>query len=354
MSRSVPRRREPVIERVWYGGAVSARVARAALVPFERLYAGAVAIRSQLYDSGRAKVYPAAVPAVSIGNLSVGGTGKTPMAAWFAAALRARGAHPAIVLRGYGGDEADVHRILNPDVPVIVDADRVLGVRHAADAGADLAVLDDAFQHRRLARVADVVLVSADRWTANHRLLPAGPWREPMEAIRRATLVIVTRKAADDEQVNALCGLVAALAPAVPVCSIRLAADALVRVGDGERMEIGALQGRAVHLIAAIGDPGALVRQLEEAGATVTADLFRDHHALTGPEIATIATGIGPKILAVCTLKDAVKMGDRWPREGPALWYVSQRVIVERGVGAIEGVLDGLLRARHQNGPTAG
>src|SRR5437764_1070790 len=99
--------------------------------------------------------HPPAVPVLGLGNLSVGGTGKTPIAAWAAAELRHLGAHPAMLLRGYGNDEPLVHGELNHRVPVVVNADRVIGVEQAVAAGADCVILDDGFQHRRLARQVD-------------------------------------------------------------------------------------------------------------------------------------------------------------------------------------------------------
>src|SRR5687768_3928318 len=151
--------------------------------------------RRHLYDSGVFRSEDPVLPAVSVGNLSSGGTGKTPFAAWLAAQL-GQSARPAIALRGYGGDEAEVHRRLNPDVPVVVNADRAAAIREAQTLGADVVVLDDAFQHRRIARVADVVLLSTEQLMRPLRLLPAGPWREPLSAARRADLIVVTRKSA--------------------------------------------------------------------------------------------------------------------------------------------------------------
>src|SRR5690242_15793153 len=98
-----------------------------------------------LYDTGVFASHDPAIPAVSVGNVTVGGTGKTPVAAWIATELVERGARPAIVLRGYGDDEPLVHARLNPNVPVIVAADRVAGIAQARDTGATIAVLDDAF-----------------------------------------------------------------------------------------------------------------------------------------------------------------------------------------------------------------
>ena len=232
-ARWTTRRRGPVddrglAERVWYGGDALASSVRTALIPAERIFGGLVGARDILYDAGWLPALETPIPAVSVGNLTVGGTGKTPMAAWIARGLAARGAQPAVVLRGYGDDEPLVHRALNPDIPVIVGADRVAAVAQAAAAGATVAVLDDAFQHRRVQRLADIVLISADRWTGDVRLLPAGPWREPLESVRRATLVVVTRKAASDLRVGEVHEQLARIAPAIPRVSVRLAPGDLV------------------------------------------------------------------------------------------------------------------------------
>jgi tetraacyldisaccharide 4'-kinase len=345
------------VERVWYSRNAAASTLRTALVPAERLFGAIVGARDILYDAGWLPAAETAIPAVSIGNLTVGGTGKTPMAAWMAAELAKRGAAPGVVLRGYGADEPLVHELLNPGVPVIVNPDRAAGIAAAARAGAGIAVLDDAFQHRRVQRIADLVLVSADRWSGEVRLLPAGPWREPLAAVRRATLVVVTRKAATDEMVASLHAALASAAHAVPRVSVRLALGDLVRTGATAPRDVqplGAVDGRAVHAVLSIADPQAFVRQLEERGATVSARIFPDHHAFTAAETESLATGFRPDDLIVCTLKDAVKLAPHWPRVAPPLWYVSQQVMVERGVGGLERVVDDLARLSSRTSPTAG
>jgi len=150
------------VERIWEGNGVPERVARAVLFPFEELYRGVVAVRGQLYDRELLGSIHSSIPVISVGNLTVGGTGKTPVANWIAGTLREHGAKPAIVLRGYGIDEILVHRELTPGLPVIAAKDRAEGIGRAAAAGATVVVLDDAFQHRRAARDADIVIVSAD------------------------------------------------------------------------------------------------------------------------------------------------------------------------------------------------
>jgi tetraacyldisaccharide 4'-kinase len=334
------------MERLWFGDDVWARTGRLVLAPFEGIYGAVVRARGMLYDAGVLRALPTAVPAISVGNLSVGGTGKTPVAAWLASELAARGAHPAIVLRGYGEDEPLVHRVINPGVPVVVAPDRVDGSVRARAAGADVVVLDDAFQHRHARRAADVVLLSADRWTAAPHLLPAGPYREPMRALRRASLIIITRKAEDLSASEMASAEALRAAPLVPQAWVRLAPDALLSIDEAGRQPLTALDGRDVHVLAAIGDPGAFVRQLEQLGARVTATIYPDHHHFSDDEIASFARRMTAGAVAVCTLKDAVKVRGRWPREAPTLWYVSQHVIVERGWERVEQALATVLDAR--------
>lgn len=354
-----------IVERIWFGDDAIAGAARFALTPLEWLYAGGVALRGALYDAGVLPSHEPRLPAVSVGNLTVGGTGKTPVAAWFACELAARGARPAIVLRGYGDDEPLVHRQLNPALPVIASPDRLAGVERAVAEGADLAVLDDAFQHRRARRVADVVLVSADRWGRARHLLPAGPWREPLRALRRASLAIVTRKACSHAQAEAVHEALRRVAPDVPVAIGHLALGELRRVDDTparagaganapvERVDgaaslpIDALAGERVLAISAVGDAGAFAAQLAAAGATVRAAPFPDHHRFTHAEAEHLAREIGMGERAICTLKDAVKLAPLWPREAPALWYVSQQLSIDSGRGAIEALMAALLAARH-------
>jgi tetraacyldisaccharide 4'-kinase len=335
------------LERLWWGNGPAARLARAALRPLEAVYAGAMLVRGALYDAGILPSRDPVLPTVSIGNLSVGGTGKTPLAAWTIAELARRGARPAIVLRGYGADEPLVHAILNPAVPVVVEADRVHGVARAAVMGADIAVLDDAFQHRRARRAADVVLVSTEQWQRSRRLLPAGPWREPLGALRRASLTIVTRRTATPVEAQRVADDLRVAAPAVPAAVVLLALDTLHDATQAHRtLPLSALSGSRTLAVAAIGDPQSFLRQLREAGAAVRSAVYPDHFRFGPADAMRVAADVRRDELVVCTLKDAVKLAPHWPREATPLWYVSQRVVVEQGSEAIRAVLDSVLRAR--------
>ena len=294
-----------------------------------------------------------------------------------------RGAHPSIVMRGVGDDEWRVHGTLNPGIPVVVSPDRGVGAVVARTRGADCVVLDDAFQHRRAARVADLVLLSADQWNGAVRLLPAGPFREPLDSLRRAHVVVITVKAATVEQVNAVAAAVRAAAPGVAQAVVHLVPGPLRLAAMLAQQRSGSagfpapsvsagsersgpvrdllthppewLLQRDIGVVSAIGDPAAFEAQLRVLGA-VTQRVWRfpDHHRFTAAEATRIASAAVDWSGVVCTLKDAVKLSTCWPREAPPLWYLSQSVVVVRGAEALDGALARLLAARSATSLTAG
>jgi tetraacyldisaccharide 4'-kinase len=333
---------ERAINRVWESASLPARAARAALIPASWVYGAIVAVRNAAFDRGIFRSNPLPLPSISVGNLTVGGTGKTPVSAFIAARLAEMGMKPAIVMRGYGGDEPLVHARLNPGIPVFAAADRVRGALDARAAGRDVVVLDDAFQHRRAKRDADVVLLSADL-AGPVRQLPAGPWREPLESLARASLIIVTRKGASPVRARELLAHARPFAPAAGGAIVHLAASELVEWMSGNVLYPKALHGKKVLAAAAIGDPRAFAAQLRHAGALVDLAAERDHHAYSAADAARLARRAGASELVVCTLKDAVKLGPVWPREAPPLWYVSQRVVLESGGAELDRILASLV-----------
>lgn len=346
---------------VWHDRSATAAIARAALSPLSSLFGVVVASRNRGFDRGD-DVLPVALPALSVGNLTVGGTGKTPVAAWCVAQLRERGARPALVMRGYGDDEWRVHGLLNPGANVIADVDRVRGIATAASDGADCAVLDDAFQHRRASRVADLVLLSADAWSGAVHVLPSGPWREPMTSLRRATAAVITIKGARGEsQLSAVRQAVAAAAPDVPVAVVAIVAAGLREVASGAAVEglggpeqpLASLDGQAVTLVSAIAAPAAFEDMIAAQGAYVVARRYPDHHTFTRRDIEDMLRAVKPSERFVCTLKDAVKLAPVWPRAAPPLWYVSQTIEVRVGLDVLHNAFERVLAARpHPNAPS--
>jgi tetraacyldisaccharide 4'-kinase len=195
-------------------------------------------------------------------------------------------------------------------------------------------------------RVEDVVLVSADRWREPLRELPAGPWREGLDAFRRASFLIVTRKAADFQSADTL------LRRLLPLTVRGSGAIAALELGEARNVATGeirtmtAMQRAPVLVIAGIGDPVSFELQLRSAGLDVTMRVFPDHHVYRAEEVDRLVREGSAYAHVICTLKDAVKLGQLWPREGPSLWYVSLRCRIESGEADVAAMLDRLV-ARH-------
>lgn len=328
------------VPRWWRGEAGwQGRAASLLLWPAEQLFRGGVAARNRAYDAGILKSERAPIPVISIGNVGVGGAGKTPVSAFIAGRLEEWGRRPAIVLRGYGADEILVHRELNPEVPVFAAAVRIDAVREAAKAGRDVAVLDDAFQHRAIARDLDIVLVPADGWVGRFRLLPRGPWRESLVGLRRADLVAVTRKAVAESAAVEVAAEVGAWAGRDRVVRCRLGPGDLVGIGAaaGERRSIEMLEGRRVVAVTSLADPAPFVAQLEACGAGVTSIPFPDHHLFTAEEAIDLAARAAGRPL-VMTRKEAVKLRPLLPA-GIQGWMMEQEVRIEAGGELLDAAL---------------
>ncbi len=314
------------------------RVLSALLVPAETAYRAAVSVRAWAFDRGLLKSVAAPITTLAIGNLTVGGTGKTPISAWFAARFAALGRKPAIVMRGYGGDEVDVHRALNPDVPVHVAADRVAGVRAAQKDGSTVAILDDAFQHRAIRADANLVLVAAEDGVASPRLLPRGPWREPLAALDRANMVVVTRKAASSAAADAMAQQLSETNPCLPQAQAYLRLSGLAPYDSrtstlGEPKPLLGFRGRLA--VAGVAKPETVWAQLSEAGAVIEEyRAFPDHYRYTRGDVEQIRHDSGSGAI-VATLKDAVKLS-AFLGNDEVVFVPVQEVSWERGAEEVE------------------
>jgi tetraacyldisaccharide 4'-kinase len=268
--------------------------------------------------------------------------------------MRSRGGRPAIVMRGYGDDEPLVHERLNPGIPVVVDGDRIRAAERARSAGADCAILDDGFQYRRIARVSDWVLVAAERWRDDLHILPAGPLREPLSALRRADTLVVTRKSASLAEAEEIGARLGRRFPRLGIAVCHLALDALVDVRTGERCPVNWLAEKRVVAAAAVGEPDAFFAQLRAVGARVEERSYRDHHAYDAADITALTAAAEKREGLVCTLKDAVKLAPMWPPAAAPLWYVSQIAVIERGESVLDRALEAVLAARWAVTSTAG
>ncbi len=298
----------PVVERAargWWGGetATTGRLFSTLCLPAELAFRGAVSLRSAAYDRGLLSVQHAPVPVICVGNLTVGGTGKTPLVRWVVRVLEEAGKRPAVALRGYGRDEVLLHRRWNRAVSVHAHADRVRAARAGAASGADVVVLDDGFQHRRLARDLDLVAVAAEQPFPG-RLLPRGPYRELPRALCRAGMVVVTHRSAMAVAVKRLEETVREVAPDVPLVRARLSP----RMWEGlEGLPSSAPRGQVLAATGVAGPRAFAALVGEQTGAVVELLEFSDHHEFTSRDAEHIRRVAGGRPVVV-TEKDAVKL----------------------------------------------
>lgn len=294
---------------------------RQALWPLALLYGGAAALRNWTFTAGLRRVHRLPVPVVSIGNLTVGGTGKTPTVAFLTALAHACGRRPGVLARGYGrapGAELnDEGVMLQRRLPWLLqqqDPDRVAAGERLVAAGADYVVLDDGFQHRRLHRDLDVVCLDAERPFGNGQCLPAGDLREFRSGLRRAGLVLLTRASGLDE--TALQNRVVrvrALAHRrdLPVYACEHGPSDVVVQPRGEVVALEALRGRRAVLLSAIARPASFRATAVALGVEVIAEhRHRDHHRFTDAELAAAASAArAAEAILLTTEKDDARLG---------------------------------------------
>jgi tetraacyldisaccharide 4'-kinase len=334
-----------LLRRVWRRRSWKARGARAALLPLSGIYAGVVSLRAAAYRRGIVRARPLPLPAVAVGNLSVGGTGKTPLAAWIAAYCVQAGRRPGILLRGYGRDEILVHQRLVPEAVVVANRDRVAGGAAARARGADVLVLDDAFQLLAAQRDLNIAVLAVEQERLSRWTLPAGPWREPRAALGRADVLVVTRKRADADSARALADALAARWPAAIVAQARLALRDLIGMRSGARRALEGLRGQQVFAAAAIADPESFAVQVRASGATVQLAAYQDHHEYDAGDVQRLVRLAAGGGYLVVTEKDAVKLRDLWPADGPEPLVAELEWMWERNGGAVVQALDRVLAA---------
>jgi tetraacyldisaccharide 4'-kinase len=307
------------LQGIWYRPSPPPWLLRALSWPFSL----AAHARRAAYAHGLLRVHRIARPVIVVGNLSVGGTGKTPLVIWLVEQLRAAGLKPGVVLRGYGGDPsgANAVQVVHSDsdparvgdeallieqrtaAPVAVGRDRVGAAQHLVRAGVDVIVADDGLQHLRLGRDYEIAVVDAARGLGNGHLLPAGPLREPISRLATVGTVVINGEG-DARGLPAI---------AAAVLTMRLVGEELRSLsGEGEVLPLQRLRGRRVHAVAGIGNPGRFFAQLAAAGLDVILHPFPDHHRYRH---ADLEFGDGQPVLM--TEKDAVKCrgfaaADRW------------------------------------------
>ncbi len=332
---------------------VLAALARMALHFAAVFYGLGVRIRNAAYDLNWVRLHHAAIPVVSLGNLTTGGTGKTPFAAFVARCFRDRGIRVCFISRGYGAgadgtnDEAQVLEQLCPDVPHLQNRDRVAAARIAhEELDSQLIVLDDGFQHRRLARDLDIVLVDATNpWGFGH-LLPRGLLREPVSALRRAELVVITRvDQTSRENVNAIRREIARTGSQREIAEVCFPPLRLI-AASGCTHPLEVLSGASVAAFCGIGNPLAFRASLEGQGGLIRSfRTFPDHHRYTRSDIEDLERQCRELSIdvVVCTQKDLVKIGSE-SLGGRPLWAVEIGTCVVAGAEILQARLDAACR----------
>lgn len=357
-------RDEAPSRRTGRAGSGLARVARVVLVPASWLYGlGARLHRVFMRWTSGTRPRPACA-IVSVGAMTVGGAGKTPLAARLAAGLRGRGWRVVLASRGYkgkardpvtvvsdgshvraqaseAGDESLVLAAHAPGVPVLVGRDRnVVGHAAVSRFGAEILVLDDGFQHHRLARDLDIVSLDGRSGLGNGRVLPAGPLREPRSSLRHADWICLV-----DGEGGAPPGAERWLAKLERakrfVFRARRRPSALFSLDGQERRALGELVGRRVGLISGIARPASFRRSVESLGAVVVRERrFRDHHAFAPRDLR----GLDPDVeLWLTTEKDAIKILPSWA-PGVSIWVLQIELEIE-DEAAVLAALESALQA---------
>jgi tetraacyldisaccharide 4'-kinase len=302
-----------------------AGIVRAVARSAEPFYSTIMRLRNAAYDRGLFQTHDLGRPTISVGNITTGGTGKTPVVIWLAHQLRQQGRRPAILLRGYGATEnqtsdeaALLDQSLNSDssvkIPVRANPSRVTGAAQVLRASpeVDLFLLDDAFQHRRAKRDFNLVLISATQPFGFGHVLPRGLLREPISGLRRADAFLITRcSLASAAAIAAIDQFLLSNHPAVPVFHADHRLRELWLPDTGESVPMESLTNQKIFATAGIGDPHSFQRELQSLGcAIVGTRWFADHHAFSAADIWNLlesAKSAGADRV-VTTEKDWVKM----------------------------------------------
>lgn len=321
----------------------------AALTPATALYCGALAMRRRWW---RSRAADARVPIISVGNLTVGGNGKTPFTLFLASRMRARGLAVAIVSRGWGGTSETsalvsdgTNILMSPrmagDEPVMmaksfagpiavarrrIDAVRLLSARAHFDA----LILDDGFQHLRLRRDLDLILINAARGFGNGWVIPAGPLREPRSALSRADAIVLIDSGG--RQTPLLTAANLALPEHLPIIHASIRPRVLVRANDAGWQEYPlVLAGRRIVAVNGLADAAGFHAMLTDLGATLAATFdFPDHHDYTPHDIENILSAMRAADHIVTTEKDLVKL-ERFPLADVSLYALRLEVSMDAG-----------------------
>jgi len=299
-----------LVERLWYGS----KRPLAFLAPLSWLYRSIAEARRRTAWDARDAALP--VPVIVVGNITAGGTGKSPLTAWLVSELASAGWRPVILSRGYGGDaeqyplqvtadtspavagDEPVMLALSTGYPVVVDPRRRRAADHAlANNLGDVLICDDGLQHYKLPRDLELSVFDGQRGIGNGALIPVGPLREPVSRLASVDFVIVNDKRLSNQALESFAGVEH---PAI--YSMVLEPATLIHLKSGASMAVEELKGKTVKAVAGIGNPARFFDTLRSLGASVKEAAFPDHHRFRPEDLTT-----GADELIVMTAKDAVK-----------------------------------------------
>ena len=323
------------LEKNWY------RISAPHLIlwPLSLAFGAAAAVRRSLYRAGMLNTLRLPVPVIIVGNITVGGTGKTPLVCWLAQFLRERGHMPGIISRGYGANTCAPRQVLPDSDPATAGDEPLLlarrggcpvwvGTQRSAAANALLAAYpdcsvilnDDGLQHYALARDFEIAMIDGKRGFGNGMLLPAGPLREPPRRLKRTDAIVTNGAALFPHE---------ELPPAVLIFEMRLIGSVFYNLLNPDQ-QVGSehFLERQVHAVAGIGNPQRFFEHLRDLGISFTAHPFPDHHPFTAADL----TFPGGSDAILMTEKDAVKC-ERFGNEN--FWVLRVNAEVEPGLGEL-------------------
>ena len=303
--------------------------------PFSFIYFFIITLRNILYDFNVFRRYRIGAKVISVGNITWGGTGKTPVAAFIADTLARKNRRVSILIRGYGNDESELLPKLTTNIPVLVGKDRVKTGKEAIESHlSDTVLLDDGFQHRRLERDLDIVCIDSARPFGNGWLIPAGSLREGLGSLKRPDIFLMTK--ADLVSRDKLERLERKLRKINTKAVIAKAIHRplyFYRIPDEEKVNIGELKNKGLALVSAIGSPACFEKTILGLGLKINKHfIFRDHHLYTKDDISRIEDYCRKNKLdrVVTTEKDAVKLkGGGWRVKGEGIEWLVLKVRLE-------------------------
>jgi tetraacyldisaccharide 4'-kinase len=331
------------LQRVWYDRELA--WLSSLLLPLSWLFHLIVEARRFAYAAGLLRAVRVTRKVIVVGNISVGGTGKTPFTIWLATQLQARGVRAGIILRGYGGDSSHWPRVIdrNTDVQevgdeavllanrtdaiVVAAPDRVAAARRAIELGAEIVLSDDGLQHYRLERDCEIAVVDGSRGVGNGRLLPAGPLREPPSRLAEVDLRVISQPSGAPRSLPATIST-------IHICPRLTEAISLT---SGEVRPLASFRGAPLHAVAGIGHPQRFFDALRACGLEVAGRALPDHARLAAADIV-----FADSLPVLMTEKDAVKCR---AIADPRHWAVRMDVMVsEQDAASVTALLDRLLK----------